>query len=232
MKKQNYFFTIAFFFLLLVSCRKQPKCNQEEVQKLVIETIKQHISDKVRKDFEEKDFTENENYSYFKPIIESRNKMIDQFEFKINSIRTVDVKKEIKKCDCLGEINSIEKSNDMNLIKDDLIEIVTGDFRIVGISPTIKYTAQITDEEDTYVTIENLQELELFEKNIFAKILYKIREKNKGLISKSIKPSTENYESIDEISSKEDYITPNNLYYIYASANNPVFFLQYTKSER
>ena len=96
MKKQNYFFTIAFFFLLLVSCRKQPKCNQEEVQKLVIETIKQHISDKVRKDFEEKDFTENalkeayqnidekliENYLEQKDFFDNKYPIISNSYFK------------------------------------------------------------------------------------------------------------------------------------------------------
>lgn len=228
MKKIILFFVV----ILLTSCSqfdKQPKCNDEEVQKLVIETIKQHINDKVREEFENKDFTDNENYSEFKPIIETRKALIDEYEFKINSIRTDDLKKEIKKCDCQGEINSIEKSNNLDDIKKDLNDIISGDFRIVGISPTIKYSAQVTDEGKIYVTVQNLEELELFQRNIYAKILYKIRLKNSELVSKI---STSEYSSADNSEpnltegEQDNYQSESSgsYYYVDASPNYPVYF--------
>lgn len=228
MKKIILFF-VAFLLTNCSQFEKQPKCNDEEVQKLVIETIKQHINDRVREEFEDKDFTENENYSDFKPIIETRNPLIDQLEFKLNSIRTDDLKKEIKKCDCQGEISSIEKSNNIDNIKKDLKNIVSGDFRIVGISPTIKYSAQITDDGKIYVTIQNLEELDLFQRNIYAKILYKIRLKNSELVSKVTKPdynseeySEPNFNNYEQNNYQAE--TTGSYYFVDASPNYPVYF--------
>ena len=221
-------------FVFFTNCTKQPKCNDLEVQNLVIQTIKEQIDNQVKEAFNDKEFTEHENYSYFKAIIETRKKIIDEFEFKIHSIRTDDIKKEIKKCDCQGEVSSIEKSNQIDAIQEDLKEIEIGDFRILGISPTIKYTAQITDEDKIYITVHNLEELELYEKNVYAKILYKIRLKNQELINGKSNQNLSGNIDDNGINNPEtgnvyNLIKPNTYYNVYASPNNPVYFFSSPK---
>lgn len=205
------------------SCSKQPKCNDEEVQTLVVKLIKETIENQITKDFGESDFTANKNYSYFKPIIEESTKLIDSLELKIHSTITDDVKKEINKCECQGEISSVEKSKNINEVYEDLRTVVSGDFRIARISPKIKYTAQITDEDKIYVTILNLEEIKIFEKNIYAKILYQIRIKN-SQIENNIIPENSLEQSIETTESNSSRIERNKYYDITASADYPVYF--------
>ncbi|MDD1525277.1 hypothetical protein CYV15_07860 [Riemerella anatipestifer] len=223
--KTNTIILLFSLFIFFTNCTKQPKCNDEEVQNRVTKAIKQHIDNEIKNELEV--FTEDENYSDFKPIIESRKKLIDEFEFKIHSIRTDDTKEEVRRCDCLGEISSIEKNKDIEAIKEDLKELGFADFRILGISPTIKYTAQITDDEKVYITIHNPEELKIYERNVLAKILYKIRLKNQELTNNNSNSYNNIYDDgLNNLETNNMYhsIKPNTYYNIYASPNNPVHF--------
>lgn len=238
MKKIFYLFCVILFS----SCsqfEKQPKCNDLEVQELVIEILEKNIAESVENEFNNDiSFRNNENYSLYKPIISNSSKYIKQFQFKLHNIRTDQIYKEIKKCGCIADLNSIEQSKIIDLIPED---IVNGDFRILGVSPVINYTAQITDEGKVYVTVNNLEELQLHKKNVFAKVAYDLVKKMKDL------EYTNNYKNSEYVSENysDNYsdVSTNNLgsnddlsggyYFVDASPNYPVYFYKTpNKSDR
>ena len=221
--------------MFIFSCSQlenRPKCNDLEVQKLVTEIIEKNIIESVEKEFNnDSSFKNDENYSLFKPLISNSSKYIKQFQFKLHNIRTDQIFKEIKKCDCVADLNSIEQSKIIDLIPEDL---VNGDFRILGVSPVIKYTAQITDEGKVYVTVNNLEELQLHKKNVFAKVAYDMMEKMKNLKTENNNGNSEfandNY-TVDSAATipYEDNTSYNNepkgdYYFVDASPNYPVYF--------
>lgn len=193
---------IPILLLAIVSCSKQPKCNDDEVQKLVVETLIDEISKNVELMLRnDENITSNENYKSFQPIFKNRDKYLKEIESKLYDIRTTDLKKEIKKCDCEAEYSLVDKSN-KDLVEID-IEWTGGDFNIVGFNPTIKYTAQITDENKIYITIVNPEDFEIIERNIFAKVLKDIRDKNAEITSKpatssNVKNATSTNSNLDE----------------------------------
>ena len=191
----------SLFFLILIcsailSCSKQPKCNDAEVQKLVVETLKKEISKNVEILLKsDENITSDENFKSFQPLFKNRELYLNQIQDKLYSIRTTDLKKEIRKCDCEGEYNLVDKSTiDISEIENDW---VGGDFDIVGFNPTIKYTAQITDDNDIYITIANYEDFEVIERNVFAKVLKDIRDKNGEIKNKNVKSTGKSTSNLD-----------------------------------
>lgn len=233
------FLFVTVLLLTIISCSKQPKCNDDEVQKLVVETLKKKISNEVEAMFkDDSQITENENYTSFLPLIKNRTKYIDELQPKLFNFRSTDVNKDIQKCNCEADLNIIEKnSNGLKEIENDW---VGGEFGISNFTPTIKYSAQLTDEKKIYINIENSDEIEIIKRNIFAKVLYDIIQKNK-ILSKSSNSSSQNYSEADAAAiadsaaavvdaaatatvNSQSSIHPGNYYTIYGSAQNPVFF--------
>lgn len=196
MKKTLLFLSIL---LTIISCSRQPKCNDAEVQKLVVETLQEEISKNVELMLKnDENITTHENYKLFQPLFKNRDKYLKEIESKLYDIRTTDLKEEIKKCDCAAVYNLVDKSNkDLAEIENDW---VGGDFNTVGFNPTIKYSAQITDENKIYITIENYDDFKIIERNIYAKVFKDIRDKNAEIEAKTsaVKSQKKTNTNLDE----------------------------------
>lgn len=219
--------SLTLLLLVLVSCSQQPKCNDAEVQRLVVETLKNKISSEVETMLKENtEISKHENYTFFLPLIKNRTQYIDQLEPELFKFRSTDVNKDIQKCNCEADLNLIEKN--AKLLKKIDTDWVGGEFGISNFTPTIKYSAQITDEKEIYINIENSDEIEIIKRNIYAKVLHDVIQKNKALSNSS---SLQNLsEKTADLSSPEveqetaSPILPGNYYTVYGSAQSPVFF--------
>lgn len=92
----------------------------------------------------------------------------------------------------------MDKSNkDLGEIENDW---VGGDFNTVGFNPTIKYSAQITDENKIFITIENYDDFKIIERNIYAKVFKDIRDKNTEIEAKTsdVKSQKKTNTNLDE----------------------------------
>lgn len=226
---------LPFLLLLFLSCNKQPKCNDPDVEKMVIQTLQKKISDNVESSLKnDENIINHENYKSFQPLLKNREKYLKELETKLFDFRTTEVKTDIKKCNCEAEISVVDKDNrKLNEIETDW---VGGDFNIENYNPTIKYSVQITDENKIFITLLNYEDFEIYERNILANVLLDIRNKNKTLIktSKSIQVNNnaanvtaledKEIANIDYEISQEINIIPGNYYYVNASSENPVFF--------
>lgn len=178
-------FILIFTAFIITSCTNNtPKCNSEDVKKLVLETLNDNISDDVEVLFKESnEIVNHENYKSFQPLFKNRIKYLAELETKIYNIRSSSINKEIKKCECEGEFSVIDKNfKDLSEIENDM---VGGDFNLEGFNPTIKYTAQTTDDKQLYITIENYEDFEIIIRNIYSKVLKDIRDKNSELNNKT-----------------------------------------------
>lgn len=216
---------LPVLLLAVISCSKQPQCNNDEVQKLVVETLKKKISNEVETMIKENPEIKNsKNYSFFLPLIKNRDQYIDELEPQLFKIRSTEVNQDIQKCNCEADLNVIEKNN--NLLKEIKNEWVGGEFSITNFTPTLKYSAQITNEKEIYINIENSDELEILKRNIYAKVLHDIIQKNNSLpSSSSINTPQESSEWINNTNTGNNYsIQPGNYYTVYGSPESPVFF--------
>lgn len=213
-------------FFAIISCNKQPKCNDKEVQNLLISTIKKDISNKVEKEFmEDDDFRTEDYYSYLLPLLKNRTKHLDELELKPYNIRSTEIKEDIKKCDCEAELNMIEKNTHINSFP---IDILDGEFKLNNYTPTIKFSAQKTDDKKIIVSVNNIDDLEILKNNITAKVINDMRIKYKEILaSKGNKNYSKDYENSANDSTSintNNEIIPGNYYYVNGSAGNPVFF--------
>ena len=208
--------------LFLFNCNKTPKCNDEEVQKQVILTLKKKISDEVEKDLKnDNEIKNNPNYTTFLKLFKNRDKYLDDLEPKITNFRSTEINKDIQKCNCEADLNIIEKyKSNLNEIENDW---VGGEFIIENFTPTIKYSAQITDDKKIYIEIENSDEIEIIKRNVFAKVINDIRIKYQELNSIN-ENKTSNNQNSETHSNTDLNISPGNYYYINASNDNPVYF--------
>ena len=165
--KQTLLFFVTIF---LIGCNKSPKCNGDDVQKQVIIALKKKISDEVDKELSsDVDLKNNPNYTSFLKIFKNREKYLDALEPKLTNFRTSEVNKDIEKCSCEADLNIVEKYKVS--LKDIENEWVGGEFGIENYTPSIKYSAQITDDKKIYINIENSEEIDVIKRNIFAKVL-------------------------------------------------------------
>ena len=185
MKLKQKITTTLLAFVLFISCGRQPKCNDKDVKKLVVETLKKQISETVEIAFNQE--VNKNSYAYqeakpiFDKILEEREALINELEFKIYEIKNVKIEKEIKKCECEGTISAIEKSNIITKLENEFKKSERYKYDIVGIKPTIKYSTIINDEKMLFVNILNIEELEIYNKNIMIKLMYKFKEKAEEL---------------------------------------------------
>ena len=208
--------------LFLFNCNKTPKCNDEEVQKQVILTLKKKISDEVEKDLKNENEIKNDpNYTSFLKLFKNRDKYLDELEPKFTNFRSTEINKDIQKCNCEADLNIIEKyKSNLNEIENNW---VGGEFTIENFTPSIKYSAQITEDEKIYIEIENSDEIEVIKRNIFAKVLNDIRKKYQELNSTN-NEQVSNYQNSDSQPNTDLNITPGNYYYVNASNDSPVHF--------
>lgn len=217
---------LPIFLLLFASCSKQPKCNDEEVQRLVVEKLKSKISSEVETMLKENtEISNSENYTFFLPLIKNRSRYIDELEPKLFKIRSTDVNKDLQKCNCEADLNILEKNIDN--LKDIENDWVGGEFGISNFTPTLKYSAQITDEKEMYITLENSDEIEILKRNIYAKVLHDILQKNKMLNNSSAALQRNTEELVEAYTTPQDAsssVQPGNYYTVYGSPQNPIFF--------
>ena len=178
--KQTIILTILIFSTF-ISCSRQPKCGDKDVKKLVVETIKRNISATVEKTFN--DELNKNAYKYeefrtiFATILEERETLISELEFKIYEIKPVRIDKEIKKCECEGTINAVEKSDIIANVENEYNKTESYKYNIVGIKPKLKYSTILTDENLLFVNILNAEALDIYSQNIMLKLMYKAKEK-------------------------------------------------------
>lgn len=233
---------LLMLLVVMLSCDKTPKGNDEAVKKEVIKELKAKIIKDIEAEYKGV-FEDNKKiYARVKPLLKNANKYIDELELKLVDVITTDVKKEISKGFYEAELNMVEKNPiDKNKIDKAGFEIDAHEYDISNFTPTIKYTAQINDDKKLYVKILNYEDLELIKDNIATKILLDVEaELTKGLKSpkktsslRDLKREVTGENRLDEeylvepikgIEFIEEPYYESDYYYVNASKYNYVYF--------
>lgn len=78
---------LLLILLTIISCSRQPKCNDADVQKLVVETLQDEISKHVELMLKnDENITTHENYKLFQPLFKNRDKYLKEIESKLYDI--------------------------------------------------------------------------------------------------------------------------------------------------
>lgn len=157
----------------VISCSKAPKCNDEEVKKEVISAFKKAVASEVEADF--KSVMEGEElYSRILPVFKNVGKHLDDLEIKLTETTSTDVKADIKKCFCEASFNTVEKTPITDKMVKEILEsasLENHNYKIENFTPTIKYSAQITDDKTLKVVIDNMKDLEIIKNNVSVKLM-------------------------------------------------------------
>lgn len=213
--------------LLLVSCSKTPKCNDEEVKKEVISLFKKTISDEIQAEYKSA-FEGEEYYTRVLPLLKNTNKYIDDLEIKLTETISTEIKDDIKKCVCEADFNTIDKQP---ITEHDIKEFLKGEdilnheYQIENFTPTIKYSAQFTDDKRMKIIIDNMQDLEIIRNNIAVKLLRDIyREAQKLSRNKPIRQSSssQNIANSSPQYSQSHYV--GDYFYVNGSEYQKVYF--------
>lgn len=179
----NKIFLIGAVAVLFTSCSKAPKCSDEEVKKEVIALYKKTIYDEIEAELKT-GYEENEYYTRFLPLMKNAMAHLNDLEIKLTEVTSTEIKDEIKKCVCEASFNTVEKNPILEADRKDTFinpEFPEHQFRIENFTPTIKYSAQITDDKKMKIVIENLDELEIIKNNIHLKTLRDFYNESKKL---------------------------------------------------
>lgn len=224
MKKSILFILGA---LLLVSCSKTPKCNDDEVKKEVIALFKKTISDEIQAEYKGV-FEGNENYTRILPLLKNTDKYIDDLEIKLTETTSTEIKDDIKKCFCEASFNTIEKQAITDKVVGEILQtfgIENHSYIIENFTPTIKYSAQITDDKKLKIVIDNMQDLEIIKNNIAVKILLDIYKDTKKYSTNTIQQNNiPNQSFANNTSSDNGGHFVGDYFFVNASDYNKVYF--------
>lgn len=199
--KKHYLYALTL--LIMVSCTKQPKCDNEEALKLAKDLIKQELGS-------------NENLMAFAFFGMSDKSKIDTFvdnNIELINVRTTEKNDELKKCECASHISfkfSEEfKSKMENIGKKDFIGSILNE--ILNKQFEYNYTLQIINKEEElfiegYVPTEDL-------KGIFTNYLMfntsSEEDETRDLDENSLDEDNQQKTQVDSINKNETNIIPN-----------------------
>lgn len=162
-------FTIAIFFLLNSCTSEQPKCNDDDVKEILFDIVKEQLQIQLEDTYyqEKYNYSDVRNYARDNNMnVDSVNKKVElrikeeareyaiskisEAVFKLNGIRVLNIDEELKKCDCAAEL-LIENFETKDPDLEDFFENMLRMRKIISSGMEIKYTAQLTEDDQIYV---------------------------------------------------------------------------------